>query len=414
MASGITIIKQPNTHHPAFNDQWFTATSSNIAQPNFQFYVTITVHYYDGSSYTTKVSNIPIDNPPDSVMRFNAKSFVKKHVRNHIPLNTAGWQSCTNGMVKVVVNVGERYGTIPAVTTGSNITYYAWNASLGFIEMATVLNSTTYLASTYVANNGATFPILNDYPDVRTSAYSQNFIYILCNSDNVVSKATVTSNDGVSIASFDITNTLLNSGNWYDGYLCLNVAPYLLAVLGGVNWIAVEGTDYLVKLYDNTNTLRKTITFTYSEVCTKFFTYQQIYLNKKGAYDTMFFEKVSERENTIERSKVTHTPYYDPTASGAMAYQASQPTEFINSVKTKKTIKIRTDWITDDQCSTLIDHATSPSVYLQEAEGSAVVIYSCTLTDGKYKENKKYNSKLWALETNVDLSYTDNRQSGVQ
>lgn len=412
----ITNIKTPATHTPAFNDQWFTSTSTQTAQPNFQFYVVITVHYYNGSSYTSTSYNVPINNPPDSVMRFNAMSYVRNRIKPYTPFNVTGWQKVVNGIVKVVVNVGERYGTTPAVYSGSNYTYYAWNASLSFKEQGDFLTSGSYLASTYVANNGATFPILNDQPDIRVSQYSQNFIYILCDSDNVISKARVHSNDGATIPTtsfFDITNTMLASGNWYDRYLCLNVAPYVMASLGGGNWLAVAGTTYTVDLYDNAGVVRKTVSFNYDDVCSKSDKYQLMYLNKKGATDTMFFELVSEIDWTNEKTEVSHTPYYDLTASGAMEYTIRQATKFVTSVKEQKGMKVRTNWITDAQCTTLIDNASSPITYIQDVNTSPTIIYPCIIKDGKYRENKKFNSKLHNLETTIEIANTNYRQSGV-
>lgn len=404
----ITLIQTPATHTPCFNDQWFTATSNQTAQPNFQFYVTVTVHYHDGTSYTTAVEPEAINTPPDGILRFNARSYAENYIKNFIQY-TSGWSTCTNGVLKMVVNVGERYGAgTPVVYSGANTTYYTWNAGLSFVE------ESGYSAATYVASVGSTFPILNRYPETRCSNYSKNFLYILADGDNVIQKARVHSDDGVGgLAFFDIANPVVASGNWYDRYLRLNVSPYSLAILGTTNWVAAEGTTYRIDLYDTGGTIRKSVSFTYTTICTKFFRYGMYYLNSYGAFDHCLFEMISEESYTAEKTKVRHTPYYDPTGSGAMSYSASQATSFTYSTAYNKTLKLRTDYITEDQSETLKDLIYSPVAYLDEIEGTYTLFYPVNNADTKYVRNRYFNNKLVTLEANVDLAHTNYKQKGV-
>lgn len=409
----ITLITTPATHTPAYNDQWFTATSTQTAQPNFQFYVTIIVHYHNGTAYTTSPTFVePINTPPDGIMRFNARSYAENYIKNFIALSQASWSQCLNSILKIVVNVGERYdsGAPPALTVfpGANTTFYVWNASLAFPDFGAAYNQYNY-----VAVNASPFPILNDYPDIRASEYSQNRLYILAESDNVIKKARVHSTDGFGATFFDIGNPFLASGNWYDRYICLNVSPSRLAALGGAGWLGVPGTTYTIDLYNNAGVVKKSISYSYSDVCSKFFKYQQIYLNTKGAFDTMFFEMVSEEEHEATRTKVSHTPYRDPAGTGAMTYQPSQATTFINSVKENKSLRIRTDWINETQSPLLKDLVFSPQGYIQEVQGSAVIYYAANPAESKYARKRHFNGKLFNLETNIELAYSSFRQSGV-
>lgn len=404
----ITIITTPATHTPCFNDQWFTATSSQTAQANFQFYVTVTVHYHNGTTWTTNVNNEAINTPPDGILRFNARSYGEKYIKHYIPISATGWNRCLNGVLKIVVNVGERYGSTPAVYTGSNQTYYVWNASLTYEQMV------GYAASNYVASNGSAFPILNDYPDTKSSTYSQNFLYILAESDNVIQKARITSTDGSSIYTFDITNTLLASGNWYDRYLSLNVSPRYLSVVGGVNWGGVVGTQYSVQLYDNTGTLRKTVVYDYSSVCTQYYRYQLIYLNHKGAFDHFNFELISEEEYDIVSSKVKTTPYSDPSGAGTMTLLNWTQTEKVNNVQVKKSLKLNSNILSEAQSLTLKDLVTSPVVYLQDLDSNQYTyIYAVNNALTKYKRVRNFNNKVPNLLADVDMSYVNNRQKGA-
>lgn len=410
----ITLLSSPATHTPAFNDQWFTATSNQTAQPNFQFYITVTVHYHNGTAYTTAVENEAHNLPVDNILRFNARGYAEAYTAHYIPFNTNGWNQCRNGILKIIVNVGERYGATPVVYAGANTTYYTWNASLDTMEAP---GNAIYSAATYVASVGSTFPILNDYPDTRVSDNSQNFLYILADGDNVVQKARITSSDGFITLSFNITNPLLASGNWYDRYLSLCVSPWYLSTLGGVNWIGVAGTNYTVELYDSAGAVRKTVTYAYSDVCSKFYKYQQIYLNRKGAFDHLNFELVSTEEYDIDRTKVKHNLYSDPSGAGTQTYLNYTPANRVMTTSYNKTLTLNSCVLTDAQSATLLDLATSPVIYLQDLMITTVysktTIYSITSADTQYKRMRHFNAKTFNILSKVNLSHTNYRQKGA-
>lgn len=410
----VTVHQEPATNTPAFNDQWFVASSNQTASANFVFYVTITVYYYDTvtATYTTKAYVETPDNPTDGYLRFNARSYAEKYVKHYIPINTSGINKCLNGCIKIVVNIGERYGTTPTVYSGTNKTYYVWNASLNY------LNIPGYSASDYVANNGAAFPILNDYPETGLSVYSQGYLYIYCASDNVLQKARITSTDGSTIYQFDISNSLLASGNWYDRYLAINVSPWYLSVLGGANWGATVGTQYSVQLYDNTGTVRKTVTFDYEEMCDRYYPYQLIYVNKKGAFDHFYFDLLSEKEIEISRTKVKHNEYASTLGGNTQSYTIYTPQSQTYSVEWTESIKLNTDNVTEEQAETLAELFTAPVVYIQDISGSGAggaytSIYPVNTTETKYKKTKYFNQKVFQVAALVEFAHNNYRQKGV-
>lgn len=408
----ITVIQQPSGFMPGTNDQWFTATSTQTAQPNFKFYITGTAFYFNGISYTSTVYTYALSNPPDSILRFNAKAIAEDFIKHFVSLTPgSGFQKCENGLVKVVVNIGEYYGATPAIYVGSNITYYAWNGVLSYLDYV------NYATTDYVANNGAAFPILNSYPDQRVTTTSRAFLNVLAGGDNVVQKAVITSTDGVSSASGTIGNSFYLTGNWYDSYVALDVSVRTLKVLLGVNFIAVSGTSYTVKLYDNANVLRKTVTFNYTDICTKYHLYQLIYLNKKGGFDHFMFELDSSPSIDVTRTKVKHHPYYDPAATGAQSYTQYTPqVKTLNSSYGDK-IKIKTDWLTTDQMVKLEDLITSPVIYLQDLEAPAPYNYTSTfpvdIDQASFEPKNDRRDKLFNLELTVKFSNLNPRQKGV-
>lgn len=410
----ITLIQEPTStspsrlHTPAYNDQWFTATSSQTAQPNFQFYVTTTIHYYNGTSWTTKVYNDAFNKPPDGILRFNVRSYTESFIKHHIPLTTSGWSRCTNGCLKVVVNIGERYGSTPTIYTGTNKTYYVWNAGLSFNE------DVGFTPSNFICSNGSSFTLLNDFPDNRLNYYSNAYVYMIANGDNVFKQAIISTSNGLLSGNFTISNPYYNTTNWYDRYVAFNLCPYYLALTGGVNWVAASGTTVYIEFQDNTNTTRATVSYTLDGVCSKFYKYSVIYLNNKGAFDYMNFDLVSEEDYAIERTKVKVNPYNDPSGTGAMALTNSSADAATYTVQLIKSLKLNTDWITETQSNQLKALVSSPVIYVQDIEiTSNQFVYPALSSDNKYKRLRNFNGKLFNLVGTFEIAQSSNRQKGI-
>ena len=406
----ITIIQSitASSHVPAFNDQWFTATSSQTAQPNFQFYVTVTIYYNNGTSWVSKSYNESINTPPDGFLRFNVVSYTKGFCENYFPIVssiTNAWNRCTNGLLKIVINIGERYGTTPAVYTGSNITYYTWNASLTDLEMY------TYNQNNYLTKNGATFIPLNKFPDSNIMHYSQASLFFLCESDNVISKCKVINNDGSTQLFFDIANPMLASGNWYDRYICFQLNPQYLSSIGGANWIAVNGTTVTLQFFDNTSTLRYAYQFIYNDICTKYNNYNILYLNKNGAYDYKNFEFFSEDNYTIEKTKIRTNHYQDKGSTGYNNIFPWVSSNKTNTSQVSNSLKLTTDVLNESQIDSLLDLITSTVVFLQDTSiQNFYTLHYVNNEDTKYLRNNKWNEKTFQLSATFELSHVHNRQ----
>lgn len=411
----ITLIQDPTSvspsrlHTPAYNDQWFTATSNQTSSANFQFYVTTTIHYYNGTSWTTKVYNDAINNPPDGILRFNVRSYTESFIKHNIPLTTSGWSRCTNGCLKVVVNVGERYGSTPTIYTGTNKTYYVWNAGLSFNE------DVGFTPVNYICSNGSAFQILNDQPDTRLNYYQNGYIYMIANGDNVFKEAVVTTTDNVlTTLSFTVSNPYYNTGNWYDRYVAFNLNPYYLKLLGGANWVAVSNSIVYIEFKDNAGVTRKTVSYTLDALCSKYYKYSILYLNNKGAFDWMGFELVSEENYAIERTKVRLNPYTDPSATGFMALTNSSGDTATYTSQYIKSLKLNTDWITETQSNQLKALVTSPVIYVQDLEVSSnQFVYPAVSSDNKYNRLRNFNGKLFNLVGTFEIAQQSYRQKGA-
>lgn len=405
----VTVTQTPFTYNPASNDQFFSASSNQTAQPNFNFYITATVFFNNGAAWTSQNYIERYANGPDGFVRFNARHLTESYIKHLFEyVGISNWRELVNSLIKVTINIGEEYGATPVIYPGVNTTIYNWNASLTFLTM----QSGGFIQNNYVCQNGSTFPLLNDLPDLKTTSLSVNLINLLSFTDNVITKATITSTDGVSTATFDIANPFFASGNWYDAYIRLNVGPAYLAAIGGVNWIGIPGTTYTVDFYDNPVTVRrKRITLSYTDVCSRYDKYQMIYLNSKGAFDWFIFEMISTSDTRITRTNVRHQPYSDPTLAGIWSYDSLGRTDFTLSTSYQDSIKLNSDWMTAAQLLKLKDLVTSPVVYLQDL--TTGLVYAVNNKDTVYIKKRKFNDKLLNLEINVAFANLEFRQRGI-
>ena len=124
----VTLRSQPQAYTPVYNPQWFVATSNQTAQPNFRYTVVLTDVISSGT--VTK----DVDPDPSGYFRLDVGSFAEQYMTQLCPSGLYGFRVNTGGVRQIRVNIGETYGTTPTYYAGSNVTYYAWNASLPFLE----------------------------------------------------------------------------------------------------------------------------------------------------------------------------------------------------------------------------------------------------------------------------------------
>ena len=238
----ITTTAKPHLLVPAYNDIYFGATSTQTAQPNFKYYITILV------GATTYIYVLPVRPTGDLV--WNARQAVEKALSHYYPFYTYGWHAVTNGILSITVNIGEQYGTTPVIYTGSNYTFDVWNGALNREIRRTFLTT------------DAEFPnCLNKLPaTIKCEEDKDIVLYYLQPIAGYISKATVTTYDSTNavMGVYDIMNPL-TTVNTANKYICMNVgwagmsgiSSGLVTVVTGTYPIIVAGVEnYTVAVTD--------------------------------------------------------------------------------------------------------------------------------------------------------------------
>jgi len=413
----VTIVKQPLSVVPAHNDIEWQATSTQYTQPDFAFYVTVTVVSY---SITLNFKIAPVNNDR---LYFNLIEITRKYVSNYYPFQVYGWQTATDAIQEFTVNIGEYYsGTVHA---GSDETILAYNASLTKEERR--LYQPSLYEVTGTKNNDWLNNLYNgSATNGRTSCkINQDFVFYFLETG-------ARSVELVTITTYDSSNTLLGTSvisNSFDPpsstatkHLCINLGPSGLdnidsgAVTGTYPIITSSVASYMIAFrIDNGTGYNYFYRYVDIDRCApKFEKVTVHYLNRKGAYDFYNFYGNHQKSLNINKSVFSGITErfegsYDLVGTGTI---------YPNSpiAPNKKTLEIsyetirvlRSQYLSDFEIEALQDLITSPDIIIQTDEKLYLRV---TSQDLNYRF-KNIGEKQQILEITLNEGFTERRQRG--
>lgn len=405
----VTNLTSPEDYTPGYSPQIFTASSNQTAQPNFTYTVVFT-DIVSGESQTINVPARPVDG--DCV--FDAKAYAEAYLDHTIPINTYGWQ-LADGIKKMRVNIGETYGTTPSYASGSNQEYIVWNAILDWKEYP-VYNPDNYVYNA-VDNH---IPYLNTNTDEDTYSGRSNYLYALTSvaGDILSIKIETFNSAGVSLGTSNIPNPYEASSNYREKYLCIDVGHKgLSSIASGLvtgTWPIMTDNVAYYTISDvtvtgtppaGTETLKKTI---YVKCEPRYDVYTVHYLKKNGAFQTLNFSKLS--ESNLNKTETTYSklPFTYNSVSGAYTYSASSRVKHNLSSERVNTIKLNTDWMTEDEVEYHQDLLDSPLIYFDFGSGEDYL--QVILNTNSVRLNKRYNERMFNLTMDFEYAHNNTRQ----
>lgn len=403
----ITILAQPQAYMPAYNNQWFTASSNQVAQPNFKYTVVVT----DLISGNTATFQLPAR--PDTRCVFDAGPFAENQIRtsNYIPINLYGWQNAT-GIRKIRVNIGETYGTTPVYTAGTNIDYIIWNGCLDYLTFAEY-DDADYVYTSSPVNRKYFAGAIVDY----TFSDRSNYLYALTSQiGDLYQLQIVTYNSsGAAIGTSYIDNPLQGTATYDDKYICIDIGHKGLTnispgdVTGAYPIITASVAYY--EVYDNPDpitpapVLIKTINISCSP---KYQVLTVHFLARNGAFLTANFSKAWEKTKDKTVTQYTQNTQDILPATGGYGYNYFDSPDKQLSVSTQTKIKLRTDWLTDEQISVLQDLYDTPICYLDMGSGQSYA--AIRPVANTWKDIPKYAEPLQAIELEFLFNHQNFRQ----
>ena len=349
----ITIIEQPQSYTPIYNDMVVLTSSNLTANPKFLFgldvYVTLEGF---GDSYLGRLKSPAVTNlySPSLDVRgfFNIKEFMKSS--GYFATKNNYWLADISHKIKLIP--GEEYaasasGAATYYPSSANIEYVGFNGALRLDEFRQFVPTDLINTTTIAASSGIGQYILSSYTQPKDILKSTlNELTFLCNG-GTNTRALITYYNGNALISTQIV--AVTTANKTD--LTVNASFNSLAV-------PTNATKYTVALerISNGNDLSSTYTYNLLDACSKYPTLNVYFQNKWGAYDSFIFNKKSTKNDSINRKTYQKQDRYINT------YNSYDPAirTYDSEIKTKHTL--RTDWITEDQLNWLSELVESNNV----------------------------------------------------
>lgn len=426
----ITTNSTPSAYTPAYNPQWWVATSSQTGQPNFRYRLIIT------DVITAEFVTKDVDPDPSGRLVFDTGSFAEQYITTPNPNGDYGFTVNTGAIRQIRVNIGEVYGSTPTYYAGSNQTYIVWNGSIDFLEMQSYASG-DYLYST---SNNIQLITNNHNPDYtwspssnpeyyseteKTSDNESTYLYFLGANSLERIRVVGFSSDGTQLGSTLIGNPTSGSANYLNNYKYIDVGYNGLLsmpvgqVQSGTYPIPVATYDYWI-VYDESSWLPTNPgpgqpyvypLKRYNKICEPRYDIVTLhYLTPEGNFETQPFAKLSIRKQEGKKSYYSKLPY-EVTGSAptqAVTYDYGAIIQNTLSSTIQESITLNTDWITELEATMLKDLMSSPIVYM--SFGDAVSWLSVKVITSSYEEKKKYNSSLISVSFDVQYTHLNVRQ----
>lgn len=383
----LTITQKPQVFTPAYNDQYVSATSTQYAQPNFKYTVTVSVN-------GTTVHTEGILPRPDGSMVFNAKKWVENYITHYFNPNATNFSVATGKTANVSISILEDYVASP-VPSATTITYTAFDASLTEREFA------AYDYKNYISGgtNAVTFlgqSFSQLMVDTRVNLTQQVWLHFTLGD---IARVDLTYYDGgVFSASFSYTPILASPSNVYDIYR-LDVGAWVFS--------PVSGATFIIEFFDSLNNSLASYSYVVTDICTKYTDYPVYYLNRFGNIPFMHFEKKSTDKLTKTVNKVRLGK--NQLVAGVYSSNAWDREVHIVSTESVRSGTLNTDWITESQSTTLQDLFDSPIVWTL----SGTTYTPITIKETTYDFKKRVNDKLFNYSIDFEYSDTKIRQRGI-
>ena len=390
MSVPITIISSPNQISSAYNQIIYKISSSDTAQPNFNFVADVYVSGFTGIQARLLY---PVQ-PNTNILQFDIGNVLKNYVSYDFldsfgTLVQANWQSTAN----YYVQFGEIYDV--SGITGWAPTLYANIVRNPTSNYKSAINTvfdfqqmSTNILDTYDVSAGN---LLNT-DSVQKMRVSDNKLISFLDKNRIVTHVMLmylsSSNSWLNPSAVKFAITLPTGFNIFNIDIQKVIAHYGAPPAGTASMLfqLIQGTTVL------TNTI-----LTIDDSCSQYDTMRLHWLNQLGGFDTFNFNKATTTNVDITRSQFKTIQALNNAHSDRL--KTNYNTEMVDK------INLQSDWITDDESGLIQTLIESPIVFLENADGSFVAV---NITNPSY-EVKKYLNGRKIFNVSIDMEYTYNR-----
>ena len=395
----ITILANPKTFAPVYNKMEYLISSTNVAEPNFAYLVDI---YINGSGTKTVRLRIPL-RPSDSYGKVDIHRVLESALTSNVgsPTGVAGTYNASDSSLSYIVEFGEEYGTtvVQYPNEETDISRKAFNASL---EKRPFINWDV----TEYELDGITKKFLTNMPDNnKVSIDSHGWLYYLDDPAITFINVNVFDLNGSPLAGAKIDVTASSSDIQFvpSSPASLNNIDVANLLVGAQPIIDSTVGSYEIQAR-GVGSYSETRTFVIEESC-KYNTNTLIFQNNLGAFDSFTFYLGDMSTTAIERKDMKVN--VDTVVNNDIVYSMNEREKVTYYTKKSETIKLMSDWISEEESNWLLELMSSPEIYLQEGnELTAVAKIKAT----NYTKKKVVRDKLFKIDVELELGYDDYRQ----
>jgi hypothetical protein len=392
----LTITQQPQVLMPAYNKQYVTAISNQIAIADFKYVVTVEVNT-SGEVYTENILQ-----RPDGYLVFNAEQWVKNYVQHFFnpTLSLASpIQVATNKSVAVKLIITEYYSGVLQTANKVTINYYAFDGCLNDKAFSNY-NYADYLFNATAGKLFLSKDTTTITPDNRLMLGQDFYLHFINNPSILIDNILI---QLIRVNTFigTVTVAALPTSTAYNTFVMRINSAMFTATTPQV------GDIISVKFRNSTTTIafvQKTIV----ELCTKYKDYVLYYLDRDGNILFFHFEKLSRNNFNKKVNSVTLQKDY---LNASFDYTSNSWDREVHNISTAidSSITLNTDWITELQSTQLNDLWSSPIVYLWDGTDYKPV----TITNNAYEEYKLDNESLFNYSVTCSFDTMETRQRGI-
>jgi len=433
------IIQQPvaDSLQAAGNDSYFTVSAITSSLTGVTDYKYICDVYVNNELQTT-LKTFP--DPNINVGVFNLKNIISSFVDSSIDFSvdyfytqlTTLFGEVDNGSAEVFLSFGEEYLNLGVFTSTrdimqSNIVNYI-NASVDFLDQSNLDYYRVYqlYPSGFTAGYflGSFNPIFDSgkYP---TWPEQRSFQYFWLNESNSYNlSAVITTYDGAGqlLGKYQTiaTGTTFPSGNKGLRYVACgysqldNLAATAYTTLsGGTQIMNSSVASYNIRLKNTSpgSLLTPYANYQVRQSCDRFKRWNVYWLTQYGNYAAWRFDKKSVEKATKTQSQFKKV-YGGLDINGNYVVNSYDRNAQTYYTSIENTVTLTTDFLTDAEVLYLKEMFVSPSIYLEDLDGTYWQVVGTTITDNDYTLTKRVNQRIYSLTVNFKLAYNDFRQLG--
>ena len=400
----VTIEDTPKDYAPVYNKMEYLLSSTNSGNTDFSYLVDI---YINGSGTKTVRLRIPI-RPSDSYGLVDIHRVLEATLTSDVGSTkmTAASADTSNSVLTYIVKFGEEYDVAGTLTQFPDLTVdstrYAINASVEKQEFI----DWDFLADYDMTSSADKF-ITNMPDNHNVSINGHGWLYFKEKTAVTYYEIETFDSAGTTISTFRLDPTATSGTIQYipSAPETLNGigAGYFLA--GAQPIITSSVASYTIFLYGG-GVISETRTFVIKEPC-KFNANTLIFQNKLGMFDDFTFYNGDSSTHQIERKQMKVN--IDPVSGTSLSYSMQEREKVQYYTKQTETIKLMSDWITEEEDAWLLELIESPEIYLQDGD---TLIAVSNIKATSHTKKKEARDKLFKLEVELELGYDNYRQRG--